>query len=438
MKLFGTDGIRAKFGQHPMTLGFANHFGSVIGAMLNKGDKVLIGRDTRSHGVDLFFAIRKGLEECGITVDYIDVIPTPVLSFYLKHTNKYKFGVMISASHNPAEYNGIKLFKGNGEKIDKETVNCIESQFNINDIDEKLDVSELNQKDVNHITDLNQYADSCSEVFQKYSKNKVKDIKIAIDCANGATYKLADDVFKKCDIKYTLFNNKPNGNDINHECGSTHEDNIVSIVKNGNFDIGIAFDGDGDRLILCSKDGIIDGDNIIAVLARELKQKQIVGTVMSNLGLEIYLSKLGVSLFRPNVGDKYVIEEMHKHNLTIGGEQSGHILCYPDIVSGDGIKCAAMLLGMYFNSDLDLAAFFHPFKKTEQYLFNIEYSVNKYNKDQLVTELQKKYERFIVNDHQKILVRPSGTENLIRIMFDGHDLDIESIKKVINSENFND
>jgi len=429
-RLFGTDGIRAEFNSFPLTEKSLVKLGVSIG-MLSRGAKILIGRDTRESGIVIEKNIYQGLNSFA-DVKTAGVIPTPELS-YLVASEGFELGIMITASHNPSNYNGIKIFIKNGEKISKEEELKIERNFYaLNDnivkeitegLPEKFDKSDI-------------YSDYIGEICKKkiLLSPEILNMKIVVDCANGAFSDEAPKTFKKLGFKnLIIINNKPNGKNINKSCGALYTDALSKKVKDENADIGLAFDGDGDRLICVDRDGfVLDGDYILLIIAQYLskldnKSKIVVGTTMSNLGLEKSLLNSGLILLRADVGDRNVYLNMKENRALVGGEQSGHIII-GGYNTGDGLisfiyfLMATDYLGVSIGSIKTLIKSFPQILRS--YEIDEKLPIEKWA--ELKTAIEDFEKRFGFNS--RLVIRYSGTEPLIRVM-------IESEKQKIIDEN---
>ncbi len=434
--IFGTDGIRSKYGTYPLDEQSIKRLGFAIGSIL-KGSKILIGRDTRQSGINIIELLSLGLSKFN-DIKTCGIIPTPVLSFLVEKEN-FDYGIMITASHNPYYDNGIKLFKHDGEKCEENILTKIEDKFFNND-SENFDIT-VNTNENNTLGIL--------DVFDKYSlyiesiinkenlllKKKSKQLKLIIDCANGAYYKEAEKVFSRLDVDLKLINNEPDGKNINENCGAMHTEFLAKKVKNEGADLGIAFDGDGDRLICVDKNGfLLNGDYIILLIARYLKEKNnddspVIGTTMANLGFEKALNKIGISLIRTDVGDKYVYKEMKTTDALLGGEQSGHIIM-KGYKTGDGLLAALYFISAinYFNLKID-----EIFKEIDVFPQIIKsYPVNNKIPIENWEDMRKEIDRFNEKnkDNSRLVIRYSGTEPKIRVMIESESKDIieENIK----------
>ena len=427
-RLFGTDGVRGKAGDilsPELSFKLGKVFGSVLKRDIAK-PSVLIGKDTRISGDMLEAGLVAGLTAMGVDVFLAEVIPTPAIAYLVKKYNT-SAGVVISASHNPFMDNGIKFFDKDGyklsDKLEKEIEDII---FN--------DYDSLKNETCEHIgkkTMLN----TVDEDYSKYLASCVDNydfsgIKIAIDCANGATFKTAPLVFEKLNAEiYTIYD-KPDGININENCGSTHMKNLVEFVKNNNMDIGVAYDGDGDRCFLVDELGnVIDGDMIMSICSKHLKQNgklqknTLVTTVMSNLGLFIMGEKEGINIEKTDVGDRYVLEKLIDIKANFGGEQSGHIIFLDYNTTGDGILTSLNVIKIMKETGKKLSELNNVMKVMPQVLVNAKVSAeNKKNyvkNDKIRTEIEELEKKFGAKG--RVLIRPSGTENLVRVMIEGED-----------------
>lgn len=447
MKYFGTDGIRGTVNQFPMTAEIALKVGTAIGAKFKNGGhrhRVVIGKDTRLSGYVIEPALTAGLAAAGMDVFLVGPIPTPGVAMLTKSL-RADIGIMISASHNPYCDNGIKIFDSKGKKLSDKTQQEIEDIID-SDISPHLASSE-NLGRVTRLDDAkNRYIEYVKNSFPK--DQNLNDIKIVLDCANGASYKIAPQIFWELGAEVINIGNNPNGFNINENCGSTKPDLLSKTVIKEKADIGIALDGDADRLLVADENGkIIDGDILIAAIAEKLhdegnlKGDIAVITQMSNLALENYLNYIGVSTIRSKVGDRYVLEEMQNNRCNFGGEQSGHLVLSDYSNTGDGLIAALQILTIVKNKNQPTSQSLDLFKPFPQILKNV-----KFNKHQPNPLDNKDIQNFIVekqeeiSDDGRILVRKSGTENLIRVMAEGKDqkkverIVDEIIKKIISLE----
>ena len=416
-KLFGTDGVRGLVNIE-LTADLALKLGASVAHILKKEykkDKLtfFIGCDTRISKDMLKSSVIAGFLSEGCDIVDLDIIPTPAIS-YLITKHKLDGGFVISASHNPSVYNGIKVFNSLGYKLDDKLEDKIENyllnEFKLNE--NKNEVGRLENKDLKQ-----EYVDYLKTTIDV---SKIP-FKVVIDTANGASYKTADMLFSMLDIDYKIINNQVDGYNINENAGSTHMDGLKEEVLNGKYDLGIAFDGDADRCLLIDSDGeVVDGDYILAIAAEYLNEDTVVGTVMSNLGLIKYLENKNKEFIATNVGDKYVLLELLKIKKNIGGEQSGHIIFRKYLNTGCGELTALQILNIMTHENKSLKELKSIMKKYPQVLVNME--ATKEEKEKIKTEnIQNiiiKYQN-LLKGNGRILVRPSGTENLIRIMIEG-------------------
>ena len=434
-KLFGTDGIRG-IAYKELTEQLAYNVGLALGYILNRNkdnNKIIIGDDTRESSEKLKENIKNSLSKTGIDIIDLGVIPTPAVSYLVSFYNA-DAGIMITASHNPYQYNGIKIFNKDGYKLSDELENEIENIINNKN---KLDTIRKKQEII--INNYNSTEDYVNHLIKSLSINNISNLKIVVDCANGATYKTAKLLFNKLNLKIKILNIEPDGYNINNNCGSTHIDILKEYVISNKLGLGIAYDGDGDRCILVDNLGnIVDGDYILAILSKYNNYNNMVGTVMSNLGLIKYCNYNNINFISTKVGDRYVLEEMVKNNYKLGGEQSGHIILKDYANTGDGELTSIKILEIIHNTDKSLNDLLNIMNKYPQVLVNIEVDNNK--KDIIINNKNiqakiKEVEKKLGSDY-KILVRASGTEPLIRIMIEGKDKsiinsNIKVIKKII-------
>ena len=433
-RYFGTDGIRGEANRE-LTVEKALRLGYALGYYLKntyKNEekiKVIMGSDTRISGYMLRSALTAGLTSMGIYIDFVGVIPTPGVA-YITRIKKAKAGIMISASHNPAKDNGIKIFNSEGYKLSDEIENQIEDYMD--NLDEIL-ANPLAGDKVGKF----KYAEDEYFQYKNYLtqcvKGNFKDMKIVLDTANGAAYRTAKDVFLDLRAELVVINDAPNGRNINVKCGSTHPEILAKVVVGYEADLGLAYDGDADRLIAVDKFGnVIDGDKIIGILALGMKNKgtlknnKVVTTVMSNIGFEKYLKENNIELLRANVGDRYVLEKMKEYGLNIGGEQSGHILMLDYNTTGDGVLSSIQLVAAILESGRTLHELVKDIKLWPQNSKNITVAKEKKatwesNKD--LIDFIKAKEKEIAGKG-RILVRASGTESLIRVMVEAESQEI--------------
>ena len=403
---FGTDGIRGEYGKE-ITPSLAFKCGCSL-ANLCKNKKVLIGKDTRLSNDVLSLSVANGLLSSGVNVIDVGVVPTPVVS-YLAQVYGCDYGVMITASHNPPEHNGIKIFGSDGYKINENEEEKIEGFFSFAYYVsfEKLGHYSFQPNLVNAY--INNVLKKCC---------KLDGLKIVLDCACGGTSTLAKKIFDHLGGKTIFLNCKNDGANINNNCGALHSEVMQNEVIKQKANVGFAFDGDGDRIVACDEKGnIIDGDDILSILANYLNndEKKVVGTTMSNKGFENYLNKKGISLIRADVGDKYVAEIMKEKNISLGGEPSGHIIMKNFSKTGDGLLCACMLCQILKKEKTNLSNLVK-IKKYPQVNVNVPVQdkfrvLNSEILAQKIIDVQKEFDK-----KGRILIRASGTENKIRIM----------------------
>jgi phosphoglucosamine mutase len=418
---FGTDGIRGEVGSSVMTPEIILKLGWAAGmAFQDSGSEVLIGKDTRVSGYLFESALESGLCAAGMNIGLLGPMPTPAIS-YLTSTFRSAAGIVISASHNKFTDNGIKFFSSSGEKISDEIEQQIEHYMQ-----EPLKI--VNPEQIGKARRLSGAPDRYIEFCKSKLTHSIslQGIKIVIDCANGANYNIASAVFNELCANTIVINNIPNGFNINDQCGSTYPQNMVNAVREHNADIGIAFDGDGDRVILCDATGnILDGDDILYILAYNLlrnpnmvSQQGVVGTVMSNYALEQELAKSNIAFTRVAVGDKNVMHELKDRGWFLGGEPSGHIINLHNSYSGDGIIAAILVLNVMLATGLTLQELTKNFNKYPQKIINLPCSNPK--ELMLTPRMQAITSNILkqINDQGRALVRASGTEPKIRIMLE--------------------
>lgn len=423
-KLFGTDGIRGIVGEE-LSCELATKVGEAAAYVLGEKEDltVVIGRDTRISGSMLSLALSAGLMSQGAKVIDLGIVPTPAVSYLIKKYNA-SMGVMISASHNPSEYNGIKLFEKNGFKLPDALENEIEKYLLGKTVptSKKVGTYEICNKAINDYTNY----------IVKTSKEIDKNLKIVVDCAYGSASTTAPILFKKLNCNVTIINKDYNGYNINDNAGSTHLDYLIKKVKETNSNLGIAYDGDADRCLMVDEEGnVVDGDQLMALSALSLKKENkltnntLVGTIMSNLGLIKFCNKYDINFETTKVGDRYVLEKMLEHNYILGGEQSGHIIFKEYANTGDGELTSIQILNIITKENKSLSTLSKIMTKYPQILINVkvkEEHKTKYETDSDITNLINKIKNNLNNDG-RILIRPSGTEPLIRIMIEGLNQD---------------
>lgn len=441
-KYFGTDGVRGEANKE-LTVELALKLGYALGYYLKnkyadeKEIKVIMGSDTRRSGYMLRSALTAGLNSMGINIDFVGVIPTPGVA-YLTKESVAKAGIMISASHNPARDNGIKIFGKDGYKLPDEVELELEKLM---DSTEEIIKNPLPGDEVGRF----KYAEDEYYTYRDHVistvKGKFSGMKIILDVANGSAYRVAKEVFVALGAEIVIINDVPNGRNINVKCGSTHPEILSKVVVGYEADLGLAYDGDADRLIAVDRFGnIIDGDKIIAILALEMKAKgelnnnQVVTTVMSNMGFENYLKKNGIELIRASVGDRYVLEKMKEFGANIGGEQSGHIILSNFGTTGDGVMTSVKLVEALRDAGKSLDEMVKEIQDWPQILINLRVDnqkKNTWNKNENILKCIEVKEKEM-EGLGRVLVRTSGTEPIIRVMVEGKEgIDVEKIAKEI-------
>ena len=424
MSYFGTDGIRGKFGVMPITPEFALKLGFAAGKVLKRNSKkkkpiVVMGKDTRLSGYILESALQAGLNAAGVYVHLLGPLPTPAIA-HLTRALHASLGIVISASHNPYFDNGIKFFSAEGKKLPDSLQDEINQELENDLIIE--DTANLG-KSV-RVNDANgRYIEFCKSTFPYHLD--LNDLTIVVDCAHGSAYSVGPAVFRELGAKVIAMFNEPNGLNINEACGSTHPDNLKKAVVEHQADLGIAFDGDADRVIMIDQHGQeITGDHILYILATKAARKPagIVGTLMSNMALELALAKADVAFVRAKVGDRYVLQGLEENGWVTGGEPSGHILTLDKSTTGDAIIAALQVLTVMVERSQSLAELVADFKLLPNVLVNVrlEAMFDPYSVPALVTEFEKAEEQ--LKGRGRLLIRKSGTEPVIRVMVEGDDL----------------
>lgn len=430
-RYFGTDGIRGLANRHPMTAELALKVGMAAGTVFRSGThrhRVVIGKDTRLSGYMLEAALMSGFTSVGMDVFLLGPMPTPAVAM-LTRSLRADLGVMLSASHNPSHDNGIKLFDPDGYKLSDDMEHEIE---NLIDADSRTLLVDADR--IGRATRV----ESAQERYIEFAKRtmpkqfRLAGLRIVIDCANGAAYKVAPEALWELGAEVIKIGVEPNGLNINLNCGSTSPQTLVDKVKELRADIGIALDGDADRVVIVDEKGdIVDGDQLMAVIAEswhrtgKLAGGGIVATVMSNLGLERYLRSIGLSLARTPVGDRYVTEHMRKHGFNIGGEQSGHIVLSDFTTTGDGLVAALQVLACVVATGKTVSEVCNRFRPLPQILQNVRYSNGQPLEDtRVVKAIEGAKEK--LGENGRLVIRPSGTEPVIRVMAEGDDEKIVS------------
>ncbi|WP_294965749.1 phosphoglucosamine mutase [uncultured Gilliamella sp.] len=433
-KYFGTDGIRGKVGQYPITPDFALKLGWAAGRVLAKDGvkKVLIGKDTRISGYMLESALEAGFASAGVATAFTGPMPTPAIA-YLTRTFRADAGVVISASHNPFYDNGIKFFSTEGKKLDDAIELEIEAQ-----LEKEIDCVESEQLGrASRITDAaGRYIEFCKSTFDH--DLSLSGLKIVVDCANGATYHIAPKVLRELGAHVIKIGCEPDGVNINENCGATNVKTLAKRVIDEKADLGFALDGDGDRIIMVDDQGRkIDGDLIIYIIAREaLRNGQlkggIVGTLMSNMGLEIALKNLGIPFIRAKVGDRYVLEKLLEKNWRLGAENSGHVLLLDKTTTGDGIIAGLQVLSAMIRNDMSLADLCIGMTMLPQVLINVRFSGehDPLNNPKVKNAIKQVESQLAGNG--RVLIRKSGTEPVIRVMVEGsNEVEVRKLAEFI-------
>jgi phosphoglucosamine mutase len=425
-RYFGTDGIRGRANRGPMTSEVALRVGMAAGKVFSNGShahRVVIGKDTRLSGYMIESAMMSGFTAVGMDVFLLGPMPTPAVAM-LTRSLRADLGVMISASHNRYEDNGIKLFDPDGYKLSDETERQIEAL-----VDGPAEALLAPPDRIGRATRV----ESAQERYIEYAKRtlprnlRLDGLRIVIDCAHGAGYKVAPEALWELGAEVIKIGVDPNGQNINHKCGSTAPEALIEKVKELRADVGIALDGDADRVVIVDEKGsLVDGDQLMAVIAESwlrrgrLAAGGIVATVMSNLGLERYLSGLGLSLARTPVGDRYVVEHMRKHGYNVGGEQSGHIVLSDFTTTGDGLVSALQILSVVVSTAKPVSEVCNRFAPLPQVLENVRYANGMPLEDsRVVKAIEGAKQR--LGQAGRLVIRPSGTEPVIRVMAEGDD-----------------
>ena len=421
MSYFGTDGIRGKFGVTPITPEFALKLGFAAGKVLKRTSPihkpiVVLGKDTRLSGYILESALQAGLNAAGVYVHLLGPLPTPAIA-HLTRALHADAGIVISASHNPYFDNGIKFFSGEGKKLPDDLQDAINQELE----HELLIEDTANLGKSVRVKDANgRYIEFCKSTFPYHFD--LRSLTIVVDCANGAAYNVGPSVFRELGAKVIALYNDPTGMNINEHCGSTHPENLQKAVVHYKADLGIAFDGDADRVILVDKFGqLVDGDHILYILATQTRKKPagIVGTVMSNMALELALAKAEVPFVRAKVGDRYVLQALEENEWVIGGEPSGHILTLDKSTTGDAIIAALQVLTVMVEKGKALHELVAGFELFPQVLVNVrlDQMIDPYAIPELAQEFNQAEAQ--LKGRGRLLIRKSGTEPVIRVMVEG-------------------
>ena len=422
-RYFGTDGIRGRVGQEPMTAEFVMKLGWAAGKVLSSQEKghIVIGKDTRISGYIFEAALEAGIAAAGLDVTLMGPMPTPAIA-YMTQAQRATAGIVISASHNPYYDDGVKFFKGDGYKLADEVELAIEDMM-----DQPMKMVE--SKDLGKVYRLEdsrgRYIEFCKNSIP--FRTSLKGMKIVLDCAHGATYNVAPAIFRELGAEVIEIGVHPNGLNINKDCGALHPQNMRAKVLENQADLGIAFDGDGDRVMMMDASGeIVDGDEILFVIAKSQlvsgnAEGGVVGTLMSNLGLEHALKTQGIPFERARVGDRYVMEKLQANGWSIGGESSGHIIALNQTTTGDGIIASLQVLAWMVDKGLTLAEAKMGMHKYPQCMVNVPIAskINPADFPQIQQAVETAEQE--LSSKGRVLLRPSGTEPLIRVMVEGQD-----------------
>lgn len=422
---FGTDGIRGRVGEYPITPDFMLKLGWAAGKVFAKKErgrsKILIGKDTRISGYMFEAALEAGLTSAGVDINLLGPMPTPAVA-YLTRTFRAQAGIVISASHNPYHDNGIKFFSGDGTKLPDEIEFAIEEYLDrpITTVDSQYIGKAL------RITDAGgRYIEYCKSTIP--SDIKLSGLKIVVDCAHGSTYNIASNVFMELGADVRTIGVSPDGLNINDQCGSTSPQSLVDEVLATKADLGVAFDGDGDRLIMVDHLGnIVDGDEILYLIARDRRRRNVefggvIGTVMSNLGLQLGLEALDIPFERVSVGDRYVMSGLQQKGWQLGGESSGHVICLDVASTGDGIVSSLQALYAIVSAETTLHELRSKMSKFPQTMINVRLSGKQDLRNNVAVGKAVKAVEEQLGKKGRVLLRPSGTEPVVRVMVEGED-----------------
>jgi phosphoglucosamine mutase len=434
-QLFGTDGIRGQTNIYPMTAGIAMKVGMAAGYMFTKGQhrhRVVIGKDTRLSGYVIESALVSGFTSVGMDVVQLGPIPTPAVAMLVRSL-RADLGVMISASHNPYQDNGIKLFGPDGYKLSDEVEKEIETQV-YGDIEPLLAPPDRigQARRIDGVYD--RYVEFAKRTLERMVS--LSGLKVVVDCANGAAYRVAPAALWELGAEVVALGVNPDGRNINRECGSTVPETVCRKVRESGADVGIALDGDADRVVIADENGhVVDGDQILAVIAGSwqdtgrLRGQGVVATVMSNLGLERHLGGRGLSLARTRVGDRYVVEEMRRNGYNVGGEQSGHVVLSDFTTTGDGLVTALQVLSVVVQSQRPVSEVCRCFEPVPQLMKSVRYGeANPLDNEAVKAAIEVGGKR--LGNSGRLLIRPSGTEPVIRVMAEGDDEAL--VSRVVN------
>lgn len=421
-KYFGTDGIRGEVGVYPITPEFVMKLGWAAGKVFAKQgkSKILIGKDTRISGYMFESALEAGLTAAGVSSGLLGPMPTPGIA-YLTRTFHADAGIVISASHNPYQDNGIKFFSADGTKLDDSIEIEIEKYLD-------LPMTTVSSDQLGKAFRINdaagRYIEFCKSTVRRL---KLKGRRIVLDCAHGATYQIAPAVFEELGAEVISIGASPDGLNINKNIGSTSPQKLKEKVVETRADLGIGFDGDGDRVVMVDEKGeIVDGDELLYIMAMHARSRKrlgggVVGTLMSNLGLELALNKEKIDFVRANVGDRYVMQKLKEHDWRFGGESSGHLLCLDSTTTGDGVVSALQIMMAIQDSGKSLHQLKSGMTKCPQTMINVRRNKNvDVNKDETIQAAAAKVEAEL-NGRGRVLLRPSGTEPVVRVMVEGED-----------------
>jgi len=425
---FGTDGIRGEVGTSPITADVLLKVGWAVGSVLREklgNASVIIGKDTRVSGYLFESALEAGFLSAGVNVGMLGPMPSPAIA-YLTQAFGASAGVVISASHNPYHDNGVKFFSSKGVKLSDEIQQAIEDKISMPMVSVE---SAFIGKAKRYEQSLGRYIEFCKSTFDKSCD--LSNLKIVVDCANGATYHIAEDVFAELGASVVVINNAPDGYNINHECGATDVRHLQKEVLENEADLGIAFDGDGDRLIMVDHKGQkVDGDELVYIIASawkksgKLKSNTVVGTKMTNLGIRSAFTDTGINFIEADVGDRHVMDELIKSKAILGGEGSGHIICLNKSTSGDGIIAALQVLEVMSKSGKSLLELKSGMTKYPQVLINVKSETKiDLQRESILTQTINSIESKLSNTG-RVLVRESGTEPLVRVMVECADNDL--------------
>ncbi|MBU2707981.1 phosphoglucosamine mutase [Zooshikella marina] len=422
-KFFGTDGIRGTVGEFPITPDFMLKLGWAAGRVFagRQQSKILIGKDTRISGYMFESALEAGLSAAGVNVDLLGPMPTPAVA-YLTRTFRAQAGIVISASHNPYQDNGIKFFSGKGLKLDDDIELQIEKMLD-------QDMSVVGSDAIGKVTRINDAAGRYIEYCKSTVNGSVslKGLKIVVDAANGATYHVGPAVFRELGADVVAIGVSPNGMNINKNVGSTSLGSLQQAVMDQQADLGIAFDGDGDRVLMVDHTGsVVDGDELLYIIARHQQQHQalqggVVGTLMTNLGVEKALESASIPFIRAKVGDRYVNEQLILNNWCLGGESSGHIICRHVTTTGDGIVSALQVLKAMFCAEQNLYDLRQGVEKYPQIMINVKMKQQLNISNSAAVQQAVAHAENSLADKGRVLLRPSGTEPVIRVMVEGEN-----------------